>query len=227
MAASPVDSQNVVVATPIDQLSGPISAEDNSDGQPFPVYGSAAVEWSQEKFPPTITIIQPAPTKYLHSDVLTLNYSEADTGCGVGSVTPRLDGLTVLDGHGLLSGQAISLLTELAPGDHTFTVNAADNVGGTSSASVSFTIIVTPDSIKDDVGQFGESGAINNRGIAKSLLAKLDAAAAARARGSCATADNIYQAFINELQAQSGKHVDAAAAAIMITDAQYLIAHCP
>jgi len=114
-AASPVDSQNVVVKTPIDQLSGPISAEDNSDGQPFPVYGSASVEWSQEKFPPTITIIQPAATKYLHSDVLTLNYSEADTGCGVGSVTPRLDGLTMLDGHGLQSGQAISLLTELAP----------------------------------------------------------------------------------------------------------------
>ena len=226
-AASPADSQNVVVATPIDQLSGPISAEDNSDGQPFPVYGSASVEWSQEKFPPTITIIQPAATTYLHSDVLTLNYSEADTGCGVGSVTPRLDGLTMLDGHGLQSGQAISLLTELAPGDHTFTVDAADNVGGTSKASVSFTIIVTPDSIKNDVGQFRASGAIDNGGIAKSLLAKLDAAAAARARGSCETADNIYQAFINELQAQSGKHVDATAATIMITDAQYLIAHCP
>ena len=117
--------------------------------------------------------------------------------------------------------------TTLAPGDHTFTVDAADNVGGTSSASVSFTIVVTPDSIKDDVGQFRASGAINDRGIANSLLAKLDAAAAARARGSCETADNIYQAFINELQAQSGKHVDATAAAIMITDAQYLIAHCP
>jgi hypothetical protein len=43
----------------------------------------------------------------------------------------------------------------------------------------------------------------------------------------CATAANIYQAFINELQAQSGKGVSASAAAIMIADAQYLITHCP
>jgi len=33
--------------------------------------------------------------------------------------------------------------------------------------------------------------------------------------------------FIKELQAQIGNHVDAAAAQIMIADAQYLIAHCP
>jgi hypothetical protein len=46
MAASPADSQNVVVATPIDQLTGPISAEDNSDGQAFPIYGWTSVEWS-------------------------------------------------------------------------------------------------------------------------------------------------------------------------------------
>jgi hypothetical protein len=49
----------------------------------------------------------------------------------------------------------------------------------------------------------------------------------ARPAGNCATANNIYQAFINELNAQSGKSVDAAAAAIMIADALYLIAHCP
>jgi hypothetical protein len=41
---------------------------------------------------------------------------------------------------------------------------------------------------------------------------QLDAAAAARARGQCSTAANLYQAFINELLAQSGKGVDPAAA---------------
>jgi hypothetical protein len=34
-------------------------------------------------------------------------------------------------------------------------------------------------------------------------------------------------AFISELSAQSGKGVDATAAAIMVADAQYLIVHCP
>jgi len=64
-------------------------------------------------------------------------------------------------------------------------------------------------------------------GEANSLLAKLDAAAASRAGGRCGTASNQYSAFINELQAQAGKGVDATAAAIMIADAQYLIVNCP
>jgi hypothetical protein len=225
-AASPADSQNGVVAAPIDQLPGPVSAEDNGDGQPFPVYGSASVEWSQEKFPPAIAIVQPAATQYRHSDVLTLDYSVTDTGCGVASVTALLDGLPMLDGHGLESGQAIPLLTELALGDHVFTVEAADDAGNTSTASVTFSIIVTPDSIEEDVGQFLGLGDIRPA-LANSLLAKLRAAAAARARGNCTAAGSIYGAFVNELQAQSGKGVDAAAAAILIADAEYLIAHCP
>jgi len=86
---------------------------------------------------------------------------------------------------------------------------------------------VTPESIQGDVTQFLQSGAIKNAGEATSLLGKLVAAAAARAAGNCSTAANIYQAFINTLNAQSGKGVDATAAAMMIADAQYLIAHCP
>jgi hypothetical protein len=138
-----------------------------------------------------------------------------------------MDGMTMVHGHGLDSGQTIDLLTELTTGDHTFTVDAVDNVGGASTASVTFTIIVTPESIKDDVNEFLAMGAIRNRGLANSLLAKLNAAAVARARGNCDSADNRYEAFVNELQAQSGNGVDPAAAAIMIADAQYLIAHCP
>lgn len=228
MASSPADSQNVVVQTPIDQLSSPVSAEDNSNSQVFPVYGKTSLEWSQEKFPPNITITQPMSTQYLHSSTITLNYTATDTGCGVGSVTATMDGSPTLpDGHSLASGQTINLLTELTLGDHTFTVTAVDNVGGTSTASVTFSIIVTAASIEDDVNQFLAAGAIKNNGLANSLLSKLDAAAAARARGQCSTAANLYQSFINELQGQSGNGVDATAAAIMIADAQYLITHCP
>ncbi len=228
-ASSPADSQNVVVTTPIDQLSGvPISAEDNSNSQVFPVYGSTKLEWSQEKYPPTITIVQPTAKQYLHSDMITLNYSAADTGCGVGSVTATMDGAATLpDGHSLANGQTINLLTEMTLGDHTFTVTAADNVGGTNSASVTFTIIVTAASIQTDVTQFLQSGDIKSPGEANSLLSKLVAAAAKRAAGKCSTAANIYQLFIQELQAQSGKGVSVTAAAIMIADAQYLITHCP
>jgi hypothetical protein len=138
-----------------------------------------------------------------------------------------MDNATNVGNHGLQSGQAINLLTEMNLGQHTFTLTAIDNAGNEESSSVTFTIVVTPDSIKDDVNEFVATGAIRNHGLANSLLSKLNAAASARAAGDCATANNHYQAFIKQLQTQIGKGVDAAAAAIMIADAQYLMGHCP
>ncbi len=141
-------------------------------------------------------------------------------------MSATLDGFSTLAGHGLITGQSINLLTELAVGSHTFAVNAADHLQNASTKAVRFEIIVTPDSIKDDVRQFMAAGKVTlDEG--HSLLGKLDAAAAARANGRCHTASNIYRAFINELNAQRGKKIDATAAQTMIADAQYLILHCP
>ena len=181
----------------------------------------------QDTTGPVIAITQPASTTYVHSATLTLNYTVTDPCTGVKSFTPTMDGSTTLAGHGLQSAQVIKLLTELALGPHTFLINAVDNAGNADSLPVTFTIIVTPDSIKDDVRQFLAAGKIKNNGLANSLLQTLDAAAKARAHGNCNTAANNYQAFINAVNAQSGKGVDATAAAIMVADAQYLIAHCP
>ncbi len=177
---------------------------------------------------PTITIVQPAATTYPHSVTLALDYGVIDTGgSGLDVVTVLLDGSPTLAGHGLDSGQAIDLLTELPLGTHVFSITATDRAGNVSSQSVAFEIIVTPESIKDDVTQFLAAGKIKNAGLANSLLAKLNAAANARERGQCHVAAHLYEAFIHELEAQSGKGVDATAAAIMIADAQYLIDHCP
>jgi hypothetical protein len=178
--------------------------------------------------PPSISIVSPEARPYTHAETLTLSFSESDgAGSGVASATASLDGATTLNGHGLASGQAINLLTELALGPHSFTVQSADHVTNTGQSTVSFTIVVTADSIKQDVNQFLAAGLIKNAGLSKSLLAKLNAAADARSRGECGTAANQYNAFIDALQAQAGQGVDANAAAIMIADAQYLIANCP
>jgi hypothetical protein len=175
---------------------------------------------------PSVSIVQPAAGQYPHSATITLDYAVADGGSGVALVTPTIDGATTLAGHGLASGQPIKLLTELGLGSHTFGVTASDNLGNTSSPSVTFTIVVTADSIKDDVNELAASGDIAaNR--TNSLLAKLGAAAADRARGNCTAAGNVYGAFIHEVSAQRGKSVSAAAASILIADADYLIAHCP
>jgi hypothetical protein len=177
---------------------------------------------------PTITITQPTASTYTHSSTLTLQYTVDDgAGSGVASFTPLLDGAPALAGHGLASGQAINLLTELPLGTHTFTIsNATDHLGNVASQSVTFTVVVTANSIQSDVTQFVTSGTITDGDWAKSLLAKLVNASAARAAGNCSGAASIYQSFISEVQAQSGKKVAAAAASTMIADAQYLIAQC-
>jgi len=177
--------------------------------------------------PPAITITQPSATDYPHSAMITLDYTVGDgAGSGLATVLPTMDGATTLAGHGLVSGQTINLLTELSLGQHTFTVTAADNVGNTAAPSITFTIIVTPQSIQQDVGQFAAKGDISATATT-SLLSKLRAAAAARARGDCTTASNLYQAFINELNAQSGLSISATASTILVADAQYLMQHCP
>jgi hypothetical protein len=178
--------------------------------------------------PPVITIIQPTATTYPHSAVLTLNYNANDgTGSGVASVTPTMDGKTTVGGQGLASGQAINLLTEMALGTHTFTVGAVDNVSNVSTpVSVTFTIIVTPQSIMGDVSEFESMGWITPSEAAV-LLNILNFAAQGWASGSCAWADFYYYTFISQVSAQSGLTVNPTAAAIMIGDANYLIATCP
>jgi hypothetical protein len=88
-------------------------------------------------------------------------------------------------------------------------------------------VAITPDSIKADVTSALASGAIDNGGIANSLLVKLDGAAVERAAGHCSGAANHYNAFINEVNAQSGKHIAAATAAQLVSEAQFLVANCP
>jgi hypothetical protein len=67
-------------------------------------------------------------------------------------------------------------------------------------------------------------GHIDDSTIAQSLLAKLDAAQAALDRGQPAVAVQILRAFVYEVQAQAGVHIDAEHAAHMVMHAQIVIA---
>lgn len=178
-----------------------------------------------DKKPPTITITQPTATNYTHSSTLTLNYTVTDGGSGVGTVTPTMNGSGTVGGSAIVNGLAINLLTALPLGPNTFAITAYDKVLNMSSASVTFTIIVTAASIIADVNELQASGAITMN--TNPLLAKLNNALADRSGGNCTAAGNVYGAFINQVMAQTGKGITAAAAAILIADAQYLEAHCP
>jgi len=131
----------------------------------------------------------------------------------------------------LLAGQAIQPglvvdLLNLSLGAHAFAVSAADRLGNGTTSTVTFTIIATPESLRVDLARFLQNGAIGDK-LSVSLRKKLDAADAARARSDCLLSNRIYQSLIDELVAQSGKEVDAQAAATIIGDVQYVMGLCP
>jgi hypothetical protein len=69
-----------------------------------------------------------------------------------------------------------------------------------------------------------ELGWVANRGIRMSLQAKLNAAAAALTRGQARVAVNTLTALLHEVDAQTGKHLTAEAAALLRFNTEYLIA---
>ena len=203
-------------------------ATDNAGNDESPVHVQSVY---LDTTAPVATIIAPVAKQYVHSDTFTISYSVTDgSGSGVKSAVPDIDGQTTLhDGTitvTVANGLTVKLLTELTLGTHTFNVSSEDNVGNADTDTVTFSIIVTAQSIIDEVRYFRSVGAIT-QDEATSLLQKLNAAARYRAKHDCKDANMTYRNFINELRAQRGKKVTAQAANILIADAQYLIAHCP
>jgi len=167
---------------------------------------------------PALAIASPQARAYLHSDVLTMTFSASDAGSGLAAGTPtaRLDGAVVANGQG------ISLLT-LALGTHSFVLTATDVAGNSRSQNVTFTVAATIDSLIASVNVFAGQNKIDDFNTVKSLLAKLNDARQAAQRGNQTTAINKLQEFIALVRAQSGRHITADAAQILIADAEYAI----
>lgn len=68
-------------------------------------------------------------------------------------------------------------------------------------------------------------GWIKNKGIENSLDVKLENARKKLEAGDTKTARNILHAFINEVEAQNGKHLTSEAYALLYYNAKYLIEH--
>lgn len=177
-----------------------------------------------DKKAPMITITQPsAVTQYTHADTLHLDYGATDGGSGVASLTATLNGSATVSGTTLAGGQDIPLLTTVPLGQNSFEVQARDNVGNKRTAAVTFNVVASPQSLMADLSQLQGKG-VNQRG--DSLTSKLAEAANDFAAGNRADAKQVYNAFINEVVAQTGKSITPVAAAILIGDAQYVITLC-
>lgn len=97
-----------------------------------------------------------------------------------------------------------------ALGSNTRSATALDNAGNSGSGSTSFTVEVTFGSLCTLTRRF-----VSQAGIAHSMCQKLSAAAAAAARGNDPAKQGQLGAYINHVQAQSGKALSAADAATL------------
>ncbi|MEX2180119.1 MAG: hypothetical protein WD801_15495 [Gemmatimonadaceae bacterium] len=102
-------------------------------------------------------------------------------------------------------------------GTNSFSADAKDNAGNTGSGSTSFQVVVTSDGVCALVRQF-----VSNPGVANALCSQLSAAAASEARGNERAKSGQLAAFRNLVRAQSGKHVPADKAVILLGLADHL-----
>ena len=155
---------------------------------------SDSVTVNVDKTAPTVAF-SPDGQTYDVNDTVSMTCSASDALSGVASST-------CAD----VSGAAWSF----GLGTHSVGATATDKAGNTESGSGSFTVVATAGGVCALTQQWDTKA-----GVASALCAKLQAAAASRARGDNGAADNQLAAFRNQLDAQSGKSISADHAATL------------
>jgi Ca2+-binding RTX toxin-like protein len=181
------------------------------------VSGNAAVAMLPIRLdttPPVITASLPAPTNGTFYDVgqkITLTYSATD----VDNATT----IVVLDGKTTIVGGVIDIDT-LTAGTHTIVVTATDGLGNTTSKTITFTIHATIQGLINAVNDGAARGLITTS-EQSNLVWYLQ-----KAQGSGAKRNFIGQ-FNWEVNYQSGKAINAAEAALLLSWGNDLYARTP
>ncbi|WP_279626876.1 discoidin domain-containing protein [Paenibacillus alginolyticus] len=163
------------------------------------------VSVSIDKTAPSIVVSVPGDNNiYKDSVDLTPQIAWTDNLSGVDSSKTTV----TLDTYSYQIGTAIPLY-KLPLGQHTLIVTSSDMAGNVGSKTVHFQTVASIDSLKALVTRFADAKWIDNGGIANSLQAKL--------------ANNNLKSFVNEVEAQSGKHISSEAVTYLLRDAQYLL----
>lgn len=102
---------------------------------------------------------------------------------------------------------------------NTFELQVTTPPGSTSTARR----FVTFQSALADVTNGQQIGLIDNGGVTASLSAKLQAAYDAAHRGQTTASTNVLNAFSSEVRAQTGKHIAAFAAEVLLDDSESLV----
>jgi len=173
-----------------------------------------------DKSPPALVVATPQPIAYTRGATFTLDYRAADPYSGLAAITATLDTQPVTN------GRVIDTLA-LGYGAHEFGLAARDGAGRVASRTVTFSVTTTLSGLIDLKHRLYAEGGIYGpgaHGIVQSLDAKLEAAQRKLETGQLHVAINNLQAFIHEVEAQTGKHITPDAAELMIEDAQRIIA---
>lgn len=161
------------------------------------------IRWHVDQEGPVIDWKSDIPEEISSADDLELTFEVQDEWSGADS-----DGIAItLDGEQVNPDSALPLFG-LPLGEHTLTIRAADLAGNESVQEVNFKIVTSFNTLEELVYRFAEQGWIDNQGIANSLATKA-------AKGN-------ITAFINQVRAQTGKHISTEAAAYLIRDASAL-----
>ena len=169
-----------------------------------------------DKTPPVVTITNPLPQTYANTGSFNIQWTALDSLSGINTEAGDMDDMPVSN------GQLVELLL-VAAGEHAVTVLAVDKADNPTTVSVGFFVQVDIDGLLASVEYMCQQGWINQAGICKSLLAELKSAKLAMERGQCEVAQEILHAFINEVEALSGKWLTEQAAIVLKANALYVI----
>lgn len=163
-----------------------------------------SVSFKRDSKAPTITITGLVNGSYPDSGNIEPIVTLSDRLSGVDSTKFTV----TLDTYGVQPGSTIPLYT-LPLGTHMYVVTSIDLAGNTDSQTIVFKTTTSIEALKSLIARFTNTGWIDNAGIANSLQRKLDAPS--------------LTGFINEVKAQTGKHLTTQAADYLLRDAQYLM----
>lgn len=140
---------------------------------------------------------------YGFNSAVTLTVTGMPTGVTASySATP----ITPPGGGTASSTLNLSLSPAITPS--TFTLTVTGSVGTlTHSTNVTVTVNANSSSVSNVINQITAAGCIDNSGIPTALNSKLAAAQTSISAGDIQTATNTLKALLNQISAQSGKHI--------------------
>ncbi|MBI5729243.1 MAG: hypothetical protein HY983_03340 [Candidatus Magasanikbacteria bacterium] len=179
-----------------------------------------------DNVPPEITILSPLAQDYTRPFVLPLLVTATDTGSGVYSQSLAFDGKIAT------SSDMVDLFY-LPLGIHTVMATATDFMGNVAIASTSFKLIASVTSTISDIERSYSLGWINNAGIKKSLIKKLQEIKKEdkkekedderKHKKNEEKRKEEFKEFLQELKKQRGRHVNEQAFTLIQEDINWLI----